>query len=64
MLEKVVQFGYDKEQFLRDCNYQTDGKKFNRQMIKNGMRWYKLLSGEEPNNLTIVKNYFIIFGDV
>jgi len=47
LLEKVIQFGYDKEQFLRDCDYKTDGKKFNQQMIKNGMRWYKLLSGEE-----------------
>ena len=49
LLEKVVQFGYDKEQFLSDCNYQMDGKKFNRQMIRNGMRWYKLLSEEEPD---------------
>jgi hypothetical protein len=64
LLEKVIQFGYDKEQFLRDCNYITEGKKFNKQMIKNAMRWYKLLDPEEPNNLTIVKNYVIIFGDV
>ena len=49
LLEKVVQFGYDKEQFLRDCNYSTGGKKFNVQMIRNAMRWYKLLDNEEAD---------------
>ncbi len=49
LLDKVIQFGYDKEQFLADCNYKFDGKKFNRQMIKNGIRWYKLLSEDKPD---------------
>jgi len=49
LLEKVIQFGYDKNEFLLDCNYKLDGKKFNKQMIKNGMRWYKLLSEDEPD---------------
>ena len=49
LLEKVIQFGYDKEQFLSDCNYKFDGKKYSRQMIKNGIRWYKLLSDDEPD---------------
>lgn len=49
LLDKVIQFGYDKEQFLADCNYKLDGKKFNKQMIKNGIRWYKLLSEDEPD---------------
>jgi len=49
LLEKVIQFGYDKNEFLLDCNYRLDGKKFNKQMIKNGMRWYKLLSEDEPD---------------
>ena len=49
LLNKVIQFGYDKEQFLADCNYKLDGKKYNKQMIKNGIRWYKLLSGDEPD---------------
>jgi hypothetical protein len=49
LLDKVIQFGYDKEQFLSDCDYRLDGKKFNKQMIKNGLRWYKLLSNDEPD---------------
>jgi hypothetical protein len=49
LLDRVIQFGYDKEQFLADCNYRLDGKKFNKQMIKNGIRWYKLLSDDEPD---------------
>ena len=49
LLEKVVQFGYDKNEFLSDCDYKLDGKRFNKQMIKNGMRWYKLLCGDEPD---------------
>jgi len=49
LLEKVIQFGYDKNEFLSDCNYKLDGKKFNKQMIKNGMRWYKLLNEDEPD---------------
>ena len=49
LLDKVIQFGYDKEQFLADCNYKLDGKKYNKQMIKNGIRWYKLLSEDEPD---------------
>lgn len=49
LLEKVIQFGYDKEQFLRDCNYKRDGKNFNKQMIKNAIRWYKLLNIDAPD---------------
>jgi hypothetical protein len=49
LLDKVIQFGYDKEQFLADCNYKLEGKKYNKQMIKNGIRWYKLLSDDEPD---------------
>ena len=49
LLDKVIQFGYDKEQFLADCDYRLDGKRYNKQMIKNGIRWYKLLSGDEPD---------------
>ncbi len=49
LLEKVIQFGYDKEQFLSDCDFKKDGKKFNKQMIKNGIRWYKLLDINEPD---------------
>ena len=49
LLEKVIQFGYDKEQFLYDCNYKTDGKNFNKQMIRNAMRWYKLLDTNAPD---------------
>jgi hypothetical protein len=49
LLDKVVQFGYDKEQFLADCNYKLNGKTYNKQMIKNGIRWYKLLSEDEPD---------------
>jgi hypothetical protein len=49
LLNKVIQFGYDKEQFLADCDYKLDGKKFNKQMIKNGIRWYKLLNDDEPD---------------
>jgi hypothetical protein len=49
LLEKVIHFGYDKEQFLKDCNYNADGKKFNKQMIRNAMRWYKLLDNEEAD---------------
>lgn len=49
LLDKVIQFGYDKEQFLADCNYKLNGKRYNKQMIKNGIRWYKLLSGDEPD---------------
>lgn len=25
LLDKVIQFGYDKEQFLADCDYRLDG---------------------------------------
>jgi hypothetical protein len=46
-LDKVVLFGYNKKQFLHDCNYNIDGKRFNKQMIHNAMRWYKLLDNEE-----------------
>ena len=49
LLDKVIQFGYDKEQFLADCNYKLNGKKYNKEMIKNGIRWYKLLSEDEPD---------------
>ena len=49
LLDKVIQFGYDKEQFLRDCDYTSDGRKFNKQMIKNAMRWYKLLDIDAPD---------------
>ena len=49
LLEKVIRFGYDKNEFLSDCAYCVGGKRFNKQMIKNGMRWYRLLSGDEPD---------------
>lgn len=49
LLEKVIQFGYDKNEFLKDCNYITGGKRFNVQMIKNGLRWYKLLDENAPD---------------
>ena len=49
LLEKVIQFGYDKNEFLKDCNYISGGKRFNIQMIKNGLRWYKLLDDNAPD---------------
>jgi len=49
LLEKVIQFGYDKNEFLKDCDYRTGGKRFNIQMIKNGLRWYKLLDDNAPD---------------
>ena len=58
LLEKVIQFGYDKNEFLLDCDYKSDGKKFNKQMIKNGIRWYKLLDESEPDT-----DYFILDED-
>ena len=49
LLNKVIHFGYDKNDFLKDCGYKVENKKFNVQMIKNGMRWYKLLDDETPD---------------
>jgi hypothetical protein len=41
LLEKIIQFGYDKNSFLADCGYRIGDIRFNKQMIKNGIRWYK-----------------------
>ena len=49
LLEKVIQFGYDKNEFLSDCNYKIGERRFNKQMIKNGLRWYKLLDNDESD---------------
>ena len=49
LLEKVIKFGYDKNEFLKDCGYCIGGKKFNSQMIRNGIRWYKLLDSDESD---------------
>ena len=49
LLAKVIQFGYDKEEFLSDCNYKIDNNKYNEEMIKKGMRWFKLLDDYEPD---------------
>ena len=49
LLEKVIHFGYDKEEFLLDCDYKIDNKKYNKQIIKNGMRWFKLLDESQPD---------------
>ena len=49
LLEKVIKFGYDKEQFIMDCNYKIEGKNYNKQMIKNALRWYKLLDEDAPD---------------
>ena len=49
LLEKVIQFGYSKEEFLLDCDYKIGNKKYNKQIIKNGMRWFKLLDESKPD---------------
>ena len=49
LLDKVIQFGYDKNDFLKDCGYKIASTKFNKQMIRNGMRWYKLLDSDESD---------------
>ena len=49
LLDKVIQFGYDKNDFLKDCGYKIASTKFNKQMIRNGMRWYKLLDLDESD---------------
>jgi hypothetical protein len=49
LLDKVIQFGYDKNEFLSDCGFCVGGKRFNKQMIKNGLRWYKLLDSDESD---------------
>ena len=46
---QVIQFGYDKEEFLSDCNYKIGNNKYNEEMIKKGMRWFKLLDDYEPD---------------
>jgi hypothetical protein len=46
LLEKIIRFGYDKNDFLHDCGYKVGNIRFNKQMIKNGMRWYKLLDDD------------------
>jgi hypothetical protein len=49
LLDKIIQFGYDRNDFLKDCGYKIGDDKYNKQMIKNGMRWYKLLDADEPD---------------
>jgi hypothetical protein len=49
LLSKVIQFGYDKNEFLKDCGYRIGDTRYNQQMIKNGLRWYKLLDDETPD---------------
>ena len=49
LLEKVIHFGYDKNEFLKDCDYKIANTKFNKQMIRNGIRWYKLLDSDESD---------------
>ena len=33
LLEKIIQFGYDKNDFLKDCGYKVVNTKYNKQMI-------------------------------
>ena len=49
LLEKVIHFGYDKNDFLEECGYKIGDTRFNKQMIKNGIRWYKLLDDDEQD---------------
>ena len=49
LLEQIIQFGYDKNDFLKDCGYKVGDIRYNKQMIKNGLRWYKLLDGDEDD---------------
>ena len=49
LLEKIIQFGYDKNEFLEECGYRIGDIRFNKQMIKNGIRWYKLLDTNAPD---------------
>ena len=49
LLIKVIQFGYDKEEFLYDCDFKVGTSKYNEEMIKKGMRWFKLLDDYEPD---------------
>ena len=49
LLEQIIQFGYDKNDFLKDCGYKVGDIRYNKQMIKNGLRWYKLLDGDEAD---------------
>ena len=49
LLEKIILFGYDKNSFLADCGYRIGDIRFNKQMIKNGIRWYKLLDINAPD---------------
>ena len=49
LLEKIIQFGYDKNDFMKDCGYKIGDTRYNKHMIKNGMRWYKLLDEDEPD---------------
>jgi hypothetical protein len=49
LLNKVIQFGYDKNEFLKDCGYKVGDTRYNQQMIKNGMKWYKLLDDATPD---------------
>ena len=49
LLAKVIQFGYDKEEFLSDCDFRIENNKYNEEMIKKGMRWFKLLDDYEPD---------------
>ncbi len=49
LLEKIIQFGYNKNDFLKECTYKVNDIHFNKQMIKNGMRWYKLFDEDCPD---------------
>ena len=49
LLEQIIQFGYDKNDFFNDCGYKVGDIRYNKQMIKNGLRWYKLLDGDEDD---------------
>lgn len=49
LLEKVIKFGYDKDEFLKDCDFTIGNIKYNREMIKRSMRWYKLLDDYQPD---------------
>jgi hypothetical protein len=49
LLEKIIQFGYDKNEFMKDCGYKIGNIRYNKQTIKNGMRWFKLLDGDDED---------------
>jgi hypothetical protein len=49
LLEKVIKFGYDKDEFLRDCDFTVENIKYNKEMIKKSMKWFKLLDDYQPD---------------